>query len=120
MTQLCNVSEFTRKQGYVPSVMEASVPYVGLGNDVWQVQIAFPQSRGQVISFSKKLLICLKKGATASNGCRREKEIASAEQQAIIGGKHQSKEREGRHVDRSSSNHIREEKIESLRDTGTK
>ena len=40
----------------------------GAGNVVWQVKMAWPTSRGQVMSFSRKSLICLKIGDKDSNG----------------------------------------------------
>lgn len=43
--------------------------YVGDGKFCWQFMIAFPQSRGHVINFSKKLLISFTNLKIASKGC---------------------------------------------------
>lgn len=50
--------------------------YMGEGKLCWQFIMAWPHSRGQVMSFSKKLEICLTKLKQASKGCCNEEEFS--------------------------------------------
>lgn len=46
--------------------------YKGAGKDVEPLEMACPQSRGQVINFSRKLVIPLRNAKHASKGCDRK------------------------------------------------
>jgi hypothetical protein len=56
----------------LPHIQVLLVIYIGAGKDVEPLEMACPTSRGQVINFSRKLVIPLMNPKHASKGCNRK------------------------------------------------
>lgn len=68
------------------------VPYKGAGNDEEPLAMAWPTSRGQVINFSRKLVMPLMKLKQASNGCsEKKKNVRLCNDGGVIKGTHRGR-----------------------------